>query len=113
MKKNFSLKLTSILAIIVLLFAGCSNRTKAENNLRGVNSKLQTSVISKNSNTSVLNKDSKNITDEDLLNSANEDSTSQLDSLDAQDQNLTTDEINILLNDNNDLKNMPSNFSVK
>lgn len=100
MKRKFAVAVVCIITITTLLFTGCSNdRKTAESSKGGINS--------------TINKDAKNITDSDLINSAEEDSSTQLESLDTQSQQLSSDEIDSLLDDNNDLNNIPSNFSAK
>lgn len=119
MKRKFSVGIVCIFTITTLLFAGCSNRGTRANNLKEVSSTHQTSNVSTKYNTSTMggnttiNKDAKDITDSDLINSEAEDTSIQLDSLDTQAYQLSTDEIDSLLNDNSDLQNIPSNFSVK
>lgn len=99
-KKTFSLGLICILTITTLIFSGCSTENRKADNLKEV------------SNTT-LNKDAKTITDNDLINSDKEDSNIQLDSIDTQSQQLSTDEIDLLLNDNNDLDNISSDLINK
>ena len=79
--------------------------------MRGVNNKEQTSATSTSSGDSTINKDEKNITDSDLINSVKEDSSVQLDSIDSS-QMLSDEEMDLQLS-NNELNNIPSSFNVK
>ena len=99
---------SSIMTAAALLLTGCSNGGR-----RIKNNKQQAAVTSSAGSTSAVKKDAKNITDSDLINSAAEDEDVQLDSVDDQSQQLNSDEIDTLLNDNSDLNNIPSSFSVK
>lgn len=112
LKKKFILGIVSILTLFALLLTGCANRQKVSSALKAENTKYQSSNTSAN-NTVSTNKDSKSITDDDLLKSTGDDSSTQLDSVDSQSVQLSSDEINALLNENTDLKNISSSFSVK
>lgn len=122
LKRKFSVGMICILTITTLLFVGCSNGSKGANNSKGVNNTQQTSTtVAPGSNSTIAdlgsnsttNKDAKNITDIDLMNSAKEDSSVQLDSVDTEAQQLSSEEIDSLLNDNSGLNNIPTNFSAK
>lgn len=122
LKRKFSVGMICILTITTLLFAGCSNGSKGANNSKGVNNTQQTSTtvapssnstIADTGSNSTTNKDAKNITDVDLMNSAKEDSSVQLDSVDTESQQLSSEEIDSLLNDNSGLNNIPTNFNTK
>ncbi|KOA18727.1 hypothetical protein CLHOM_30110 [Clostridium homopropionicum DSM 5847] len=130
MKRKFVIRLIGFLTIITLLFTGCSkggnnfgdntgsNAQKSTNTLVTENTSVKDDNSSDESslstnNISTVNKNARNITDSDLLNSDKSDSTSQLDSLYIQSEQLTQDEIDSLLNDNSDLNSIPSHFSVK
>lgn len=108
MKRKFMVGIISILTVTALLFSGCANGAR-----RIRNNKQQTTAASTAGSTSAVKKDAKSITDSDLINSAAEDEDVQLDSMDDQSQQLSSDEIDTLLNDNSDLNNIPSGFSVK
>lgn len=112
MKRKFALGIVSTLTIIALLLTGCASKQKVSSALKAENTTYQSSNTSAN-NTLTTNKDIKSITDEDLLKSAGQDSSTQLDSVDSQSEQLNSDEINALLNENTDLKNISSSFSVK
>jgi purine-nucleoside phosphorylase len=103
LKKRFLLGLISIFTISTLLFAGCSNSGKDARNLNTGNNTQQALNTSTNGNNSTIKKDSKNIADSDLINSASEDSPALLTSVDAQSENLSSDEIDSLLDDNSNL----------
>ena len=113
LKRKFSVGMICILTITTLLFVGCSNGSKGANNSKGVNNTQQTSTTVAPGSNSTTNKDAKNITDIDLMNSAKEDSSVQLDSVDTEAQQLSSEEIDSLLNDNSGLNNIPTNFSAK
>lgn len=106
MKRKFLLGIIGTLTASALLFSGCS---KVSSSLEGANIQKSSAV----SDTSSSYKIPKNITDKELMKEADGDSSVQLDSVDNQSQQLTTDEINSLLNDNNDLNNVPSTINVK
>lgn len=110
MKKTFTLGLATILTITTLLFSGCSNSvSNTKDSSRSNNSSLTSN------NSAIIKKDVKKINDNDLMNSGNEDSSAQLDSIDDSSQQLSAEDIDSLLDDNNDLNinDLPSNFSVK
>jgi len=90
LKKGFVLRLLAILIISTLVFTGCS--------VGGKNTNEKSNTLN-SSNTSTM-KDGKSITDNDLMNSANEDAPTQLDSVGDQTNQLSSDEIDLLLNDN-------------
>lgn len=113
MKRKFILGIVSTLTLTALLFTGCANKQKVSSALKSENTTYQSSNTSNANTTSSINKDAKSISDNDLLKSASEDSATQLDSFDSQSQELNSDEINSLLNEGNDLKNISSSFSVK
>lgn len=113
MKRKFILELAGILTLTTLLFAGCSSGGNTANKLMEGDKTNQTSNASAVKSTSAINKDPKKITDSDLLNSDSKDSTVQLDPVDGESQQLSSDEIDTLLNENNDLNDIPSNFNVK
>ena len=100
MKNIFSLGIICTLMVTTLLFSGCSNGANKSNNPKGA------------SDTTISN-DVKSITDIDLINSDKEDPTVQLDSIDTQSQELSTEEIDLLLNDNSDFDNISSDLSAK
>lgn len=108
LKNKFVLNATCILIITSLLFAGCSNGTKTS-----TDGKAGTNNTTSTTGDSTINKDAKNINDSDLINSATSDSTVQLDSVDNPTQQLSSDEIDALLNDNSGLYNVPTNFTAK
>lgn len=108
MKRKFMVGVISIMTAAALLLTGCANGGRR---IKG--NKQQAAVTSSAGSTSAVKKDAKNITDSDLINSAAEDEDVQLDSVDDQSQQLNSDEIDTLLNDNSDLNNIPSSFSVK
>jgi purine-nucleoside phosphorylase len=112
LKRRFSVGLICILTITTLLFAGCSKDSKGESKLKGVSNKEQTSTTSTSNSNSTTNKDEKSITDSDLINSAKEDSSVQLDSVDTESQMLSDEEMDLQLS-NNELNNIPSSFNVK
>lgn len=102
MKKKFIFTLAAALAVTALLAAGCSNNRSIANNSKEVNTP------------SVTSKNTKNVNDSEIINSSGQDSSAQLDSIDDdQLQELNSDELDTLLNDNNDLSSIPSSFSVK
>lgn len=113
MKRKFILGIVSALTLIALLLTGCANNQKVSSDLKAKNNIYQSSNAPNANTTSSINKDAKSITDDDLLKSAGEDSSTQLDSVDSQSVQLSSDEINALLNENTDLKNISSSFSVK
>jgi len=88
-KKIFPLKIICILTITTFLFVGCSNGNKQAKNLKEVSK-------------ATMSKNAKSITDNDLLDSQKQDSSTQLDSIDDQIYQLSTDEIDYLLNDTRD-----------
>jgi hypothetical protein len=83
-----------LLIITSLLFAGCSNGTKTS-----TDGKAGTNNATSTTGASTISKDAKTINDSDLMNSATSDSTVQLDSVDDPTQQLSSDEIDALLND--------------
>ena len=113
LKRKFTLAIVSILTIAALLFTGCSNVERRADKLKRGNITKQNSNTSSAGNNTTLKKDARNITDNDLINSAMEDSSVQLDSLDDFTGQMNSDELDLLLNDNSDLNNIPSNFSVQ
>lgn len=113
MKRKLMLRVVSTLALMAMLLTGCASKQKVSSDLKAKNNIYQSSNASNANTVSSINKDAKSISDNDLLKSANEDSTTQLDSVDGQSQELNSDEINSLLNENTDLKNISSSFSVK
>ena len=110
MKRKFAIEIIFILT--ALLFTGCSNGEGKAGKLKEGDNLQQSSNTSKSVSNTTIKKDAKTITDSDLINSAGEDSSVQLDSLDDQLEQLSPDEIDSLLSDNSDLNNIPSNFSV-
>lgn len=90
MKKSFALRLLGMLIISALIFAGCS--------VGGKNTKQKSNTLT--SGNTFTTKDAKSITDDDLINSAAEDTPTQLDSVENQTKQLSSDEIDLLLNDN-------------
>jgi hypothetical protein len=101
MKKKLSLAVAVVLIVSTLVFAGCSfGRNGAKNRLQQRN------------NTSAVNIDKSTITDEDLVNLPQEDSSIQLDSPDDEQLQLTPEEIDALLDDGGDLNQIPSTFSL-
>lgn len=118
MKRKFILSILSIMTVTTLLCIGCANKQKVSSSLKEKNATYQSSNITTDSTSATntifpTNKDPKNVTDNDFLKSADEDTAVQLDSVDSPLQELSSDEINTLLNDNTEFKNIPSNFSVK
>jgi len=107
LKKSIAVKIICLFTIGALLFAGCSSSGKS------INNPSQDSTVQATVNTSTIKSNVKDITDSDLLKSADEDSTTQLDSADDNSKELTSDEIDTLLNDNSDIDNIPSNYKVK
>lgn len=89
MKKSFPLRLLGIMIISVLVFGGCS--------VGGKNTKQTSSTLT--SGSTFTAKDAKNITDNDLINSSKEDTPTQLDSAGEQTNQLSSDEIDLLLDD--------------
>lgn len=112
MKKKFILQLLGLLIVTTLLFTGCSNSGKSANNFNK-NNTPQTATSVADSGSPKAENNEKNITDSDLLKTADEDSTTQLDSIDDNSKQLSSDEIDSLLNDNSDINNIPTNYSVK
>ncbi|MDP4089874.1 MAG: hypothetical protein Q8930_11465 [Bacillota bacterium] len=106
MKSKFVLVLAGIFTITALLLTGCTNGSQR------VGSRGQQSSVSTAPGSSAINKDAKNITDSDLISSAKQDEDVQLDSPEDQSQQLSSDDIDSLLNDNG-LDSIPSNFSAK
>lgn len=89
LKKRFALKLVGAMIISVLIFAGLSVRRKSTE-------QKSSTVTSANT---ITTKDVKSITDNDLINSAEEDTPTQLDSVEDQTKQLSPSETNLLLND--------------
>lgn len=89
MKKRFPLRLLSIMIISVLIFSGCS--------VGGKNTKQTSNTLT--SSRTFTTKDAKNITDNDLINFSKEDTPTQLDSAGEQTNQLSSDEIDLLLDD--------------
>lgn len=89
LKKRFALKLVGVVIISALIFAGLSVSGKATE-------QRPSTVTSVNP---ITTKDAKSITDNDLINFASEDALTQLDSVGDQTKQLSTDETNLLLND--------------
>ena len=113
LKRKFAVELVCLFTIVALLFTGCSKMGKNANNLRSENNSTQTSNPTTDGSTSTTKTNAKTITDSDLLKTVSEDSTVELDSVYDNSQELSKDEIDTLLNDNNDLDNLPSNYNVK
>ena len=108
LKNKSILNATCVLIITSLLIAGCSNGTKiSTNGQAGTNNTASTTGAS------TINKDAKTISDSDLMNSATSDSTAVLDSVDDPGQQLSSDEIDALLNDNSAINDIPTNFTAK
>lgn len=110
MKKKNILSAASIFIIGALLLSGCAGSGNTADKVNSVKSANNSGSV--NSSASVK-KDAKSITDSDLLNSSGQDSSVQLDSVDDQQQSLSSDELDSLLNDNSDLNNISSSFNVK
>ncbi len=89
LKKRFALKLVGAMIISVLIFAGLSVSGKSTE-------QKSSNVTSVNT---ITTKDVKSITDDDLINSAAEDTPTQLDSVEDQTKQLSPNETNLLLND--------------
>lgn len=112
MKKGLTAVLICILTISTLLFSGCAKGGSKLLGLKVGNTSRQISNTS-STNTNTVSKDVKSITDNELIKSAEEDSPVQLDSMDSQSQELTSDDIDTLLDDNSVTSSIPSDFSVR
>lgn len=94
----------------MLIFTGCSSSGDTASKNKTITN--HSSPIS-GQDTSFLKNKGKSVTDSELLNADKEDSTVNMDSLDIQVPQLSADDINTLLNDNNDVNNIPANMNVK
>ncbi|MDP4144912.1 MAG: hypothetical protein Q8936_10605 [Bacillota bacterium] len=105
MKKSFVLGLMIMMTISALLFSGCSMGGRLANRVQKRTVSEQNNNNSAQGNT-VVRKNLKDVTDEDLLNASSDDSSTQLDSIDNQADQLNSDDLDTLLNDSSDIDNL-------
>ena len=114
LKRKFTVGIACIMSIVTtLLLAGCSNGSQGTSNLKGISNTQKTSTTSSTGSKPTINQESNTITDSELIDSINEDSSVQIDSIDTGGQLLSDEEMDLQLNNNSNLNNIPSNFNVK
>lgn len=105
--------MAGIFAVSLLIFTGCSSSVNQTGKSIANTNASQSKGAYNSPNASVSSSKAKNISDNDLLNEATKDSNVEVDSADIQVPQLDSSDIDTLLNDNNDVSNIPSHISIK
>lgn len=113
MKRKFVIGAISVLTIAALMFTGCGRLRNKIKEVRANNTTQQSSKANKEDSAATAGKDAKNISDSDLMKSEAEDEGVQLDSAEDVSQQLSSEELDTLLNDKDELSDIPTSFNVK
>jgi hypothetical protein len=109
LKKRWTIGAGVIAVAMMLAITGCSSNQDAASSKPST----QSAALLKDQSATLHKENGNSITDSDLLNAAQKDSTDNLGSMDIQipQQQLSSDDINALLNDDNSL--IPTNLNIK